>query len=167
MKKLLVYLKPYTRESVLAPLFKFFEAVLELLVPIVMAAIIDNGIENSDKGYILRMCGVLIALGVVGLIAAVTAQYFSAKAAVGFSAGVRKALFSHLQSLSYKEIDNIGTSTMITRMTGDVNLMQTGVNMTLRLLLRFPFVVLGAMVMAFVIDPVSALIFVAVIPLLY
>ena len=167
MKKLLVYLKPYRWETVLAPLFKMFEAVLELIVPLVMASIIDMGIANKDSRYVLGMSGVLVALGVVGLIAAVTAQYFSAKAAVGFSAGVRKALFSHLQSLSYKETDSLGTSTMITRMTGDVNLMQTGVNMTLRLLLRSPFVVLGAMVMAFLIDPTSALIFVAVIPLLY
>ncbi len=167
MKKLLTYLKPYRKETVLAPLFKMFEAILELLVPLVMAAMIDTGISNRDSGYILRMSLVLIALGIVGLIAAVTAQYFSAKAAVGFAAGVRKALFSHLQSLSYKEIDTLGTSTMITRMTGDINLMQTGVNMTLRLLLRSPFVVLGAMIMAFVIDPTSAFIFVAVIPLLY
>ncbi len=167
MKKLLIYLKPYRKETVLAPLFKLFEAILELLVPLVMAAIIDNGIAAGDRGYVLWMCGILIALGVIGLIAAVVAQYFSAKAAVGFSAGVRKALFSHLQSLSYKEIDTLGTSTMITRMTGDVNLLQTGVNMTLRLLLRSPFVVLGAMIMAFIIDPVSALIFVGVIPMLY
>ncbi len=167
MKKLLTYLKPYRKETVLAPLFKMFEAILELLVPLVMAAIIDTGIPNKDKRFVLLMCGVLIVLGIVGLIAAVTAQYFSAKAAVGFAAGVRKSLFSHLQSLSYKEIDTLGTSTMITRMTGDVNLMQTGVNMTLRLLLRSPFVVLGAMIMAFIIDPTSAIIFVVVIPLLY
>lgn len=167
MKKLLTYLKPYRKEAVLAPLFKMFEAVLELLVPLVMAAIIDTGIPKKDTGYIFLMCGILVALGIVGLIAAVTAQYFSAKAAVGFAAGVRKALFSHLQTLSYKEIDTLGTSTMITRMTGDVNLMQTGVNMTLRLLLRSPFVVLGAMIMAFVIDPTSALIFLVIIPLLY
>ncbi len=167
MKKLLIYLKPYRLETILAPLFKMFEAVLELIVPLVMAFIIDTGIKNKDSGYVLAMSGVLVALGVIGLLAAVTAQYFSAKAAVGFSAGVRKALFSHLQSLSYKETDTLGTSTMITRMTGDVNLMQTGVNMTLRLLLRSPFVVLGAMVMAFLIDSTSALIFVVVIPLLY
>ncbi len=167
MKKLLTYLKPYRKETILAPLFKLFEAVLELLVPLVMAAIIDKGIADHNQGYIVAMSCVLVGLGIVGLIAAVVAQFFSAKAAVGFSSGVRKALFSHLQSLSYKEIDNLGTSTMITRMTGDVNLMQTGVNMTLRLLLRSPFVVLGAMIMAFIIDPISALIFVAVIPLLY
>ena len=170
MKKLLIYLKPYRKETILAPLFKLFEAILELLVPLVMAAIIDVGIAdgtNADRGYIIAMSCVLIGLGIVGLIAAVVAQYFSAKAAVGFSAAVRKSLFSHLQSLSYKEADHLGTSTMITRMTGDVNLMQTGVNMTLRLLLRSPFVVVGAMIMAFFIDPVSALIFLAVIPLLY
>ncbi len=167
MKKMLRYLAPYKKETILAPLFKLFEAILELLVPLVMAAIIDTGIANKDKNYIVGMSCVLVGLGVIGLLAAVTAQYFSAKSAVGFSAGVRKSLFSHLQSLSYKDMDTLGTSTMITRMTGDVNLMQTGVNMTLRLLLRSPFVVLGAMVMAFVIDGVSALIFVAVIPLLY
>ena len=167
MKKLLIYLKPYGKETVLAPLFKLFEAVLELFVPLVMAAIIDRGIGGNDKSYVIAMSGVLVGLGVVGLAAAVTAQYFSAKAAVGFAAGVRKALFSHLQSLSYKEADTLGTSTMITRMTGDVNLLQTGVNMTLRLLLRSPFVVLGAMIMAFVIDSTSAVVFVGVIPLLY
>ncbi len=167
MKKLLIYLKPYGKETVLAPLFKLFEAVLELFVPLVMAAIIDRGIGGNDKSYVIAMSGVLVGLGVVGLAAAVTAQYFSAKAAVGFAAGVRKALFSHLQSLSYKEADTLGTSTMITRMTGDVNLLQTGVNMTLRLLLRSPFVVLGAMIMAFVIDSTSAFVFVGVIPLLY
>ncbi len=166
MKKLLVYLKPYGKECVLSPFFKLFEAVLELFVPLVMAAIIDTGIAQGDKDYVWMMIGVLVLLGVVGLIASVTAQYFAAKAAVGFSAGVRSALFSHLQSLSYREIDSLGTSTMITRITGDVNLLQTGVNMTLRLLLRSPFVVLGAMIMAFVIDPVCALIFAAVIPIL-
>ncbi|MBO5222597.1 MAG: ABC transporter ATP-binding protein [Clostridia bacterium] len=166
MKKLLIYLKPYRKEAILAPLFKMFEAILELLVPLVMAAIIDVGIPEGDNAFVWRMIGVLVLLGAVGLAAAMTAQYFSAKAAVGFAAGVRNALFSHLQSLSYKEIDRLGTSTMITRMTGDVNLLQTGVNLTLRLLLRSPFVVVGAMIMAFVVDPVSALIFVAVIPLL-
>ena len=166
MKKLLIYLKPYRKEAILAPLFKFFEAILELLVPLVMAAIIDRGVGNGDRGYVLQMSLVLVGLGLAGLLAAVTAQYFSAKAAVGFAARVRNALFSHLQTLSYKEIDTLGTSTMITRMTGDVNLLQNGVNMTLRLLLRSPFVVLGAMVMAFTVDAVSALVFVAVIPVL-
>lgn len=167
MKKLLFYLKPYRRDCILSPLFKLFEAILELLVPLVMAVIIDVGISGGERGYVLRMCMVLVALGGVGLVAAVSAQFFAARAAVGFSSEVRKVLFSHLQSLSYKEADILGTSTMITRMTGDVTLLQTGVNMTLRLLLRSPFVVLGAMVMAFFIDPVSALIFVCVIPLLY
>ncbi len=167
MKRLLVFLKPYRKETVLAPLFKLFEAILELFVPLVMASVIDTGIANKDKNYVLLMIGILILLGIVGLAFAITAQYFSAKAAVGFAAGVRNALFAHLQSLSYKESDILGTSTMITRMTGDVNLLQTGVNMTLRLLLRSPFVVLGAMIMAFFIDPTSALIFVAVIPVLY
>ena len=142
MKRLLVYLKPYWKECILSPMFKLFEAILELLVPLVMAAIVDVGIENSDRTYVLKMSAVLFLLGVVGLLFAVTAQFFAAKAAVGFSANVRNALFSHLQSLSYKEVDSLGTSTMITRMTGDVNLLQNGVNMTLRLLLRSPFVVL-------------------------
>lgn len=167
MKNLLQYLRPYRKESVLSPLFKLFEAILELLVPLVMAAIIDTGISTGDKPYIWKMCGVLLLLGAVGLAAAISAQYFAAKAAVGFAANVRESLFAKLQSLSYKEMDTLGTSTMITRMTSDVNQMQTGVNMTLRLLLRSPFVVLGAMIMAFTIDTVAALIFVAAIPLLY
>ena len=166
MKKLLKYLKPYRKEAILAPLFKMFEAILELLVPLVMASIIDRGIANGDKNYVLSMVGVLVLLGMLGLVAAVVAQYFSAKAAVGFAAALRKSLFAHLQTLSYKEIDGLGTATMITRMTGDVNLLQTGVNLTLRLLLRSPFVVLGAVIMAFVVDPVSALIFLAVVPVL-
>lgn len=163
MKELLKYLKKYKIECVCAPLFKMLEASFELIVPLVMAAIIDTGIENKDTGYILKMCGVLVALGFVGLICSVVAQYFSAKAAVGFATGVRHSLFSHLLGISFTEIDTLGTSTMITRMTGDVNQVQTGVNMVLRLFLRSPFVVFGAMIMAFTIDAKLALIFVAVI----
>lgn len=163
MKELLKYLKKYKKECVCAPLFKMLEASFELIVPLVMAAIIDTGIENKDTGYILKMCGVLVTLGFVGLICSVVAQYFSAKAAVGFATGVRHSLFSHLLGISFTEIDTLGTSTMITRMTGDVNQVQTGVNMVLRLFLRSPFVVFGAMIMAFSIDAKLALIFVAVI----
>lgn len=163
MKKLLIYLKPYKKECVCAPLFKMLEATFELFVPLVIAAIIDTGIANRDTGYIVRMCLVLVALGLIGVVCAVTAQYFSAKAAVGFASRLRHALFGHLQGLSYTEIDQLGTSTMITRMTSDVNQAQSGVNMTLRLFLRSPFIVFGAMVMAFTIDFQAALIFVAVI----
>ncbi len=166
MKELLVFLKKYKKECVLAPLFKMLEASFELIVPLVMAAIIDTGIENEDIGYILKMCGVLVLLGFVGLIASVVAQYFSAKAAVGVATGVRHSLFSHLLSLSYTEIDTLGTSTMITRMTSDVNQVQTGINMVLRLFLRSPFVVFGAMIMAFTIDAKLAVIFAVVIVVL-
>lgn len=163
MKSILKYLKDYRKECVLAPLFKMLEASFELLVPLVMAAIIDRGIGLSDRGYILRMCLLLLALAAIGLVSSITAQYFSAKAAVGFATKVRHALFGHLQSLSFSNMDTLGTSTMITRMTSDVNQTQTGVNLTLRLLLRSPFVVFGAMIMAFTIDARCALIFVAVI----
>ena len=129
MKKLLVYLKDYKKETVLAPLFKLLEASFELLVPLVMAAIIDTGIGNSDTGYILRMCMVLILLGIVGLVCSITAQYFAAKAAVGFAAKMKHALFGHIQSLSFTEMDTIGTPTLITRMTSDANQVQNGVNM--------------------------------------
>lgn len=166
MKKLLIYLKGYKKECVLAPLFKMLEASFELFVPLVMASIIDRGIGNGDRTYIIKMCILLVALGVIGLICSVTAQYFSAKAAVGFATGLRHSLFEHLQSLSFTEIDTLGTSTMITRMTSDVNQAQTGVNMVLRLFLRSPFVVLGAMVMAFTIDVKTAFIFVIAIILL-
>ena len=166
MKSLLKYIKDYRKESILAPLFKMLEASFELLVPLVMAAIIDNGIANSDTSYILKMGGVLVLLAAVGLASSVTAQYFSAKAAVGFATKLRNALFSHIQSLSYTELDTIGTSTLITRMTSDVNQIQNGVNLTLRLLLRSPFIVFGAMVMAFTVDVQAALIFVVTIPLL-
>ncbi len=167
MKRLLVYLKDYKKECVLAPLFKMLEASFELIVPLVVAAIIDTGIgEAAGKGYIIKSCLVLFALAFIGLICSVTAQFFSAKAAVGYATKLRHALFGHLQSLSYSEIDRIGTSTMITRMTSDVNQTQTGVNMVLRLFLRSPFVVFGAMIMAFTIDVKAALSFVAAIVLL-
>ena len=159
----MVYLRRYRKECVLAPLFKALEASFELMVPLVMTVIIDRGIGGGDSGLIVRMVLVMVALGLVGLASSVTAQYFSAKAATGFATGVRHALFEHLEGLSFSNMDALGTSTMITRMTSDVNLVQTGVNMTLRLFLRSPFVVFGAMVMAFTIDVRSALIFVGVI----
>lgn len=166
MKSLLKYLKDYKKETILAPLFKMLEASFELFVPLVMAAIIDTGIADGDKGYILKMGGVLVLLALVGLTCSVTAQYFSAKAAVGFATKLRHALFSHIQGLSYTELDTMGTSTLITRMTSDVNQLQNGVNLTLRLLLRSPFIVFGAMIMAFTVDVKAALIFVVTIPLL-
>ena len=163
LKGIMVFLGKYRKECVLAPLFKALEASFELMVPLVMTAIIDRGIGGGDSGLIVRMVLVMVALGLVGLASSVTAQYFSAKAATGFATGVRHALFEHLEGLSFSNMDALGTSTMITRMTSDVNLVQTGVNMTLRLFLRSPFVVFGAMVMAFTIDVRSALIFVGVI----
>lgn len=166
MKKLLNYLSAYKKEAVLAPLFKMLEASFELLVPLVMAQIIDTGIKNQDLAYILKMGAVLVLLGVIGLACSLTAQYFAARAAVGFGAGVRWALFRHINRLSYSEIDAQGTATLITRMTSDVNQVQSGVNLTLRLFLRSPFIVFGAMIMAFTIDVKSALIFAAAIPLL-
>ena len=166
MRSLLKYLKDYKKESILAPVFKMLEASFELFVPLVMAAIIDTGIANHDKGYIFRMGGVLVALGLIGLACSVTAQFFSAKAAVGFATKLRHALFSHIQGLSYAELDTLGTNTLITRMTSDVNQLQSGVNLTLRLLLRSPFIVFGAMIMAFTVDVKAALIFVVAIPLL-
>lgn len=166
MKKLLCYMKEYTRECILGPLFKLLEATFELMVPLVMAAVIDVGIKNGDTNYIIKMCLILVTLGVVGLVCSITAQYFAAKASVGFAAKLRRALFGHIQSLSFSAMDTEGTSTLITRMTSDINQVQNGTNLTLRLLLRSPFVVFGAMVMAFTIDFKAALIFVAVIPLL-
>lgn len=162
MKKLLVYLKDYIKESILGPLFKLLEALFELFVPLVIAAIIDTGIENGDTGYIIKMCLVLVMLGFVGLAFSITAQYFAAKASVGFVSKIRHVLFGHIQSLSYSELDQIGTSTLITRMTSDMNQVQNGMNLALRLLLRSPFVVFGAMIMAFTIDVPSAMIFVYV-----
>lgn len=164
--KLLKYIKSYKKECVLGPLFKLLEALLELFVPLVIASIIDNGIGNSDQGYVVGMVFVLVGLGVVGLAFSITAQYFAAKAAVGFSSRVKHELFRHIESLSWTEIDGIGTSTLITRMTSDMNQIQNGVNLTLRLLLRSPFVVFGAMIMAFTINVQAALIFVAAIPAL-
>ena len=166
MRKLLTYMRGFGKECVLGPLFKLLEASLELLVPLVVAAIVDRGIAGGDRGYILRMCLVLVALGAVGLVVSITAQYFAARAAVGFVGKVRRALFAHIESLSYAELDRLGASTMITRMTSDMNQVQSGVNLTLRLLLRSPFVVFGAMVMAFTIDVQAALVFAAAIPLL-
>ncbi len=166
MKKLLVYLKDYKKETVLAPLFKMLEASFELFVPLVMAQIIDTGIGQGNKGMILNMGLLLLALGIIGLVCSITAQYFAAKAAVGFSTGLKHALFGHIQSLSFSEMDTIGTSTLITRMTSDVNQVQSGVNLVLRLFLRSPFIVFGAMVMAFTIDVKAALVFVVTIPLL-
>lgn len=166
MKKLFIYLKDYKKETVLGPLFKLLEASFELIVPLVVAAIIDVGIANGDKGYIWKMCGVMVLLGVVGLASSITAQYFAAKAATGFATKLRHALFEKIQSLSFSEIDKIGTSTMITRMTSDINQLQSGVNMVLRLFLRSPFIVFGAMIMAFTIDVKAALVFVVTIPLL-
>ena len=166
MKKLLKYLKDYKLESVMGPLFKMLEASFELFVPLVMANIIDTGIKNADQPYICKMCGMLILLAAIGLTCSLTAQYFSAKAAVGFGTALRNDLFRHINSLSYREIDTIGTSTLITRMTSDINQVQSGVNLVLRLFLRSPFIVFGAMIMAFQVNVRAALIFVVAIPLL-
>lgn len=166
MKKLLIYLKDYKKESVLAPLFKMLEASFELIVPLVVTQIIDVGIANKDSGYILKMCLIMVALGLIGLTCSITAQYFAAKAAVGFGTQVRHELFAHIQTFSFSEIDKVGTATLITRMTSDINQVQSGVNMVLRLFLRSPFIVFGAMIMAFTIDVKAALVFVVTIPLL-
>lgn len=166
MKKLLKYFKNYRVEAICAPVFKIIEAIFELLVPLVVAKIIDVGIPSGNKGYIVGMCGIMILFGAIGLASTLTAQYFSAKGAVGFSSTVRQALFDHIQSLSFAELDRLGTSTLITRLTNDINQVQTGVNLTLRLLMRSPIIVFGAMIMAFTIDVKSALIFVGVIPAL-
>ena len=166
MTKLLVYLKDYKKESVLGPLFKLLEASFELIVPLVVASIIDVGIAGGDRGYILKMCLVMAALGLIGLICSVTAQYFAAKAAVGFATKLRHGLFEHIQKLSFSQMDREGTSTLITRITSDINQVQSGVNLVLRLFLRSPFIVFGAMIMAFTVDVKAALIFVVVIPIL-
>lgn len=166
MKGILRYLKAYKKESILAPLFKMLEACFELFIPIVMANIIDVGIANDDMNYVLKMCLVMVALGVIGLVCSLTAQFFSAKAATGFGTALRNDLFKHISTLSYTEIDNIGTSTLLTRMTSDTNQIQTGVNLVLRLFLRSPFIVFGAMIMSFTIDVKSAMTFVVTIPLL-
>jgi len=166
MKSLLKYLKDYKKESILAPIFKMLEASFELIVPLVMAAIIDKGIGGFDKGYILKMGGILVLLGIVGLAASITAQFFAAKAATGFAKGLRHALFEKIQSFTFSQMDLFGTDTLITRMTSDVNELQSGVNMVLRLFMRSPFVVFGAMIMAFTVDFKAALVFVVAIPLL-
>ncbi|MBR4961118.1 MAG: ABC transporter ATP-binding protein [Clostridia bacterium] len=166
MKKLLPFLKPYIKECILGPLFKLLEASFELFVPLVVAAVIDEGIAYADKAVIWKMCGVLVLLGLIGMVCSITAQFFSAKAAVGFATRIRQALFAHIQTLSFGALDKIGTFTLITRLTSDVNQVQSGLNLTLRLLLRSPFVVFGAMIMAFTIDVPSALIFAVTIPIL-
>lgn len=166
MKQLLIYMKDYKKESVLGPLFKLLEASFELFIPLVVASMIDKGIPAGDKGYIWRMCLVMAALGLIGLVCAVTAQYFAARAAVGFATRLRHGLFAHIQSLSFSQMDREGTATLITRMTSDINQVQSGVNLVLRLFLRSPFIVFGAMVMAFTVDVKAALIFVVVIPVL-
>lgn len=166
MRKLLIYLKEYKKESILGPLFKLLEASFELIVPLVMAAIIDTGVTQGDKPYIMKMCMVLILLAAIGLLCSVTAQFYAAKAAVGFAAGLRHALFAHIEGLSFSEMDTVGTSTLITRMTSDINQVQNGVNLVLRLFLRSPFIVFGAMLMAFTIDIKAALVFVITIPVL-
>ena len=166
MKKLLVYLRNYKKECVLAPLFKMLEASFELLVPLVMARIMDIGIAGNDMPYIWKMAGILLLLAVVGLTCSLTAQYFAAKAAVGFSTELKHALFGHIQKLSFSEINTAGSSTLITRMTSDMNQVQNGVNMVLRLFLRSPFIVFGAMLMAFTINWKAAMVFVVAIPLL-
>lgn len=166
MKKLLIYLKNYKKECVLAPLFKLLEASFELIVPLVMAAIIDRGIAVSDRPYIFKMGGVLVLLAAVGLTCSITAQYFAAKAAVGFATKLRYSIFSHIETLSFSEMDTVGSSTLITRITSDINQVQSGVNMVLRLFLRSPFIVFGAMIMAFTVNVKAALVFVVTIPLL-
>ncbi len=166
MKKLLVLLMDYKKETVLGPLFKLLEASFELFVPLVIAAIIDTGVSSGDTNYILKMCLVLVVLALIGFVCAITAQYFAAKAAVGVASKLRHTLFEHIEKLSYTELDTIGTSTLITRMTSDVNQVQNGVNLVLRLFLRSPFIVFGAMIMAFTVDVKAALVFVVTIPLL-
>lgn len=167
MRYLLKYFKGYIKEVIIAPLFKLTEAGFELLVPLIIAAMIDVGITNNDTPYIIKCAFILVLLGAVGLTVAITAQYFAAKAAVGFSCRIRHELMEHIGTLSFSDLDNIGTSTLIARITGDVNQIQQGVNMFLRLLLRSPFIVFGAMIMAFIVDSKAALVFVAVIPILF
>ena len=166
MKKLLKYLKGYEKETILAPLFKMLEATFELIVPLVVAGIVDVGIPNRDTAYIWRMCAVMVALGLIGLVCSLTAQFFSAKAAMGFSTALRKDMFAHINRLSYRELDQLGTPTLVIRITSDINQAQTGVNLVLRLFLRSPFIVVGAMVMAFTISVKVAVIFVIAVPLI-
>ena len=166
MRKLLKYMKGYGLQCALGPFFKLLEASFELLIPLVVAAVVDAGISAGDRGYIVKMCGLMVLLGVVGLVCAITAQFFAARVSVGLAARLRRGLLEHILGLSYTEIDTLGTSTLITRMTSDINQIQNGLNLALRLLLRSPFVVFGAMVMAFTIDYDAALIFVGVIAVL-
>ena len=166
MRKLLRFLKPYTKEAILGPLFKLLEASFELLVPLVVARIIDVGIAKGDTGMIIKNCLILVALGVIGLICAVTAQYFAARAAVGFATRVRHELFAHIGKLSYSDLDRVGSATMITRMTSDVGQVQSGINLALRLVLRSPFVVFGSMIMAYIVDPTCSVVFAVTIPIL-
>ena len=166
MKRLFVYLRDYKKECVLAPLFKLLEATFELFVPLVVANIVDVGIKNGDRGYIARMAGLMVLLGVIGLTCTIAAQYFAAKASVGCTSELRRALFERITKLDYTTLDELGTSTMVTRLTSDMNQVETGLNLTLRLLLRSPFVVFGAMVMAFTIDAHAAAVFAVTIPVL-
>ena len=166
MRKLLRFLKPYRIESVLGPLFKMLEALFELFIPLVVADIVDVGIATGDRQYILQRCGIMVLLGVIGLVCSITAQYFSAKAAVGMAAGMRRALFAHIGKLSYTQTDRLGTATLLSRTTADVNQIQTAVNMVLRLFLRSPFIVFGAMIMAFTVSPEAAMTFLVTIPVL-
>ena len=167
MKKLLKYLKPYTKESILGPLFKLIEASFELLVPLVVASIITFGIERSDTSYVFKMGGVMVLLAFVGLVCAITAQYFAAKAAMGFGATIREEIFKNIQKRTFSGLEEYGTSTLITRITSDVNQLQTGVNLFLRLFLRSPFIVFGAVFMAFVVNVKGALIFTICVPILF
>ena len=166
MKQILRYFKNYKLKAVMAPLFKMLEASFELLVPIVMAAIIDNGIANQDEPYIYKMALVMVGLGLIGLLCSITAQYFSAKTAMGIGKELRRDLFRHIETLSYTEIDQLGSSTLITRMTSDVNQVQTGINMFLRLFMRSPFIVFGATIMAFTVDAKAARVFLVTLPVL-
>lgn len=166
MKIVLKYIKDYKKESILAPLFKMLEATFELFIPLVIGAMIKVGIHNEDKQYVINMCLIMVALGIIGLICSVTAQYFAAKAAVSVAAKLRQSMFRHIQSLRYEKLDEVGTSTLITRMTSDINQVQSGINMFLRLFLRSPFIVIGAVVMAFVVDPKAAVVFVIAVPIL-
>ena len=166
MRRLIPYLKNYKKESFFGPLFKLLEACFELIVPLIMASIIDVGIQNSDQGYILKMGGILILLGILGLISALTAQYFAAKAAFGFGTELRRDMFAHINKLSYTELDKLGTASLITRITGDINQAQSGVNLFLRLFMRSPFIVVGALIMAFTVNTELAWIFAIAIPIL-
>ena len=167
MNKMLGYLKDYKRESVLAPLFKMLEACFELFVPLVIASIIDTGIKNEDAAFIWTRCGLLVLMALIGLLCSFTAQYFAAKASVGCATELRQAVFDHIQALSFTELDTIGTDTLITRLINDINQVQNGINMGLRLLLRSPFIVFGSVVMAFTVNVKCAIVFLVTIPILF